>query len=337
MPEQFDLVAVGNAIVDIMCKCDDDFLTQINIPKGHMVIAPSAHVISRIAGKLKTGFEVSGGSAANVAVGMASLGGQAAFVGKVAKDENGRIFRNDISRIGVSFDTPVETGPDSKTAHSLILVTPDGKRTMLTFLGCSANLNIGPVQAQKIRNSKIVYIEGYLFDSPNGKAALQRTAMLAKASGKLLSFCVPDPFCVNRHRAEFLNLIRSSVDILFASEEEILSLYQTDRFENAIEQIGRDTNLAVLTQGYLGSVIVSKGTPIPAPAERQRKVVDATGAGDMFAAGFLYAMLRGADLPSAARLGSFAAAEIISFLGARPEVRLSHLAKLRGLVDEVVA
>ncbi len=337
LAEQLDLVAVGNAIVDIMCKCDDAFLAQVGIPKGHMSIVRSSDVIARVVANLTGQFEVSGGSAANVAVGITSLGGQSAFVGRVAEDEHGRIFRRDIRRIGVSFDTPPVTVPGSETAHSLILVTPDGKRTMLTYLGCSANLSIGPIAAQSIRNAKIVYIEGYLYDSPDARAAAENAARLAKTSGKQLSFCVPDAFCVNRHRADFLNLIRSSIDILFANEEEILSLYQADTFENAIYRVGRDTNLAVLTRGDRGSVIVSKGVPVPVPAETQRKVIDATGAGDMFAAGFLYAQLRGAGLQQSARLGSFAASEIISFMGARPEVRLSHLARLRGLTDEIVA
>lgn len=335
MAEQLDLVAVGNAVVDIMCRCDDAFLDQIGISKGHMVIARSSGAIARIAARLKGRFEVSGGSAANVAVGITSLGGQSGFVGRVAEDEHGRIFRRDIHRIGVSFDTPSVTMPGSETAHSLILVTPDGKRTMLTFLGCSADLTIGPVAAQTIRKAKIVYLEGYLYDSQNARAAAENAARLAKAAGKQLSFSVPDAFCVNRHRAEFLNLIRSSIDILFANENEILALYQTDTFEDAVQQVSRDTNLAVLTRGHRGSVVISKGVPIAMPAETQHKVVDATGAGDMFAAGFLFAQLRGAGLQQAARMGSFAAAEIISFMGARPEVRLSHLARLRGLADEL--
>lgn len=337
LAEQFDLVAVGNAIVDIMCKCDDAFLARIGIPKGHMVIVRSPGAIARIATKLTGRFEVSGGSAANVAVGIASLGGRAAFVGRVAEDEHGRIFRRQIRQIGVTFETLPVTGADSETAHSLILVTPDGKRTMLTYLGCSADLHIGPTAVKSIRNARVVYLEGYLYDSPNSKAAAENAARLAKASGKLLSFCVPDAFCVNRHRADFLNLIRSNIDVLFANEEEILSLYQTDRFEDAVRHVSRDTNLAILTLGDRGSIIVSKGVPVPMPAETQRKVIDATGAGDMFAAGFLFAMLRGAEFQQAARMGSFAAAEIISFMGARPEVRLSHLARLRGLAEEVVA
>lgn len=300
-----------------------------------MVIVRTSGAIARIAAKLTGQFEVSGGSAANVAVGIASLGGHAAFVGRVADDEHGRIFRRQVRQIGVSFETLPITGVDSETAHSLILVTPDGKRTMLTYLGCSTDLSIGPVAAKTIRNARIVYLEGYLYDSPNSRAAAEIAARLAKASGKLLSFCVPDAFCVNRHRADFLNLIRSKVDILFASEEEILSLYQMDRFEDAVQRVGHDTNLAVLTRGDRGSVIISKGVPVPMPAETQRKVIDATGAGDMYAAGFLFAQLRGSGLQPAANLGSFAAAEIISFMGARPEVRLSHLARLRGLAKEI--
>jgi sugar/nucleoside kinase (ribokinase family) len=276
------------------------------------------------------GLEISGGSAANTMVGLASFGGRAAFIGKVAEDEFGRIFRHDIRAAGVTFKSEPVAGK-SPTSRSLILVTPDGQRTMNTFLGISTDLDHGEVDPALIRASSIVYLEGYLFDRPEAKEAFRQAAAIAKAADRRAALTLSDSFCVNRHRDEFLDLIRNSVDILFANESEILALYQTDSFDDAKRRAQEDTKLAVLTRSEKGSVIVANGETHEVGIEAV-KVVDTTGAGDMYAAGFLFGLSRGYDLAAAGRLGAFAAGEIIGHIGARPEVRFSHLARMRGLM-----
>lgn len=328
---QFDVVAIGNAIVDILGRCDDAFLDRHGAPKGHMRLVDTA-TISALYSKMGPGIEISGGSAANTVVGVASLGGRAAFIGKVAEDEFGRIFRHDIRAAGVTFNTPAVASTDRSTSRSLILVTPDGQRTMNTFLGISTDLDQGEVDATVIQNSGIVYLEGYLFDRDEAKAAFRQAVDIANKAGRRVALTLSDSFCVNRHRAEFLALIRSGIGVLFANESEILSLYETANFDEAVRHVGHDTELAVLTRSEKGSVIVSKGEPILVPVEPVRKVVDTTGAGDLYAAGFLFGLARGYELAEAGRIGSFAAAEIIGQMGARPEVKLSHLARMRGLI-----
>ncbi len=336
MAKQFDLVAIGHAIMDRVHRCDDDFLNRLGLPKGGMTIAQSPQEIEDIASQLTPGFEVSGGSAANVAVGMASLGGRAAFIGRVADDTYGRMFRHDIRGSGVVFDMPAVTVSFKGTSHALILVTPDGRRTMLTHLGCSAGLDTDLIDARIIENCQIVYLEGYLFDCLNAKAVFDHVIKLARASGKRIAFCLPDTLCIDRHRSGLLELIEGSVDLLFANELEAMSLYRVETFEDALQRAGRDVMLTLMTRSERGAVVALNGQRIVEPAESVQKVMDETGAGDMYAAGFIYAWLQSADLHTAIRFGSFAAAEIISLSGARPEVRLEHLAKLRGLVDKIV-
>jgi sugar/nucleoside kinase (ribokinase family) len=325
----YDVVAIGNAIVDILGRCDDDFLQRHGAIKGHMRLV-DAETVARLYNSMGPAIEISGGSAANTMVGLASFGGRAAFIGKVAEDEFGRIFRHDIRGAGVTFKTDAVVGR-APTSRSLILVTPDGQRTMNTFLGVSTDLDHGEVDPEIIQNSQYVYLEGYLFDRPEAKEAFRQAVAIATAARRQVALTLSDSFCVNRHRQEFLDLIRSGIDILFANESEITALYETSDFDEAMKHVQADTKLAVLTRSEKGSVIVAEGESIEIPAEPV-KVVDTTGAGDMYAAGFLFALSRGYDLTAAGRLGSFAAGEIIGHIGARPEARFSSLARMRGLL-----
>ena len=274
--------------------------------------------------------EISGGSAANTVAGIASLGGRAAFIGKVADDAFGKIFRHDIAAAGVSFTTPAVSGK-APTSSSLILVTPDGERTMNTHLGISTELDQGEVDKQLITQSAIVYLEGYLFDRPEAKAAFRQATAIAKQAGRQVALTLSDAFCVDRHRDEFLELIKSGIDIVFANENEITSLYQTADFEEAARRIAADTKLAVLTRSEKGSHIIADGTIHRIPVDPIAKVIDSTGAGDLYAAGFLYGITNGRDFANAGRLGSLAAAEIITHMGARPAQSLADLARSRGL------
>ncbi|MFN3868230.1 MAG: adenosine kinase [Hyphomicrobiaceae bacterium] len=326
---RYDVVGIGNAIVDIIGRCDDDFLVRHGAPKGHMRLVDS-DTISQLYDNMGPATESSGGSAANTLVGVASLGGRAAFIGKVAGDEFGRIFAHDIRAANVDFHgKPVSGG--APTARSLILVTPDGERTMNTFLGISTELDRGEIDASVIAASKIVYLEGYLFDRPEAKAAFRHAATLAREAGRKVALTLSDGFCVDRHRGEFLELIRNGVDILFANESEIKALYQTDDFNAATAQVEKDARLTALTRSAKGSLILSGGERVEVPAQPISKLEDTTGAGDLYAAGFLYGIAHGHDLATAGRLGSLAAAEVISHVGARPLQSLQLLARNSGL------
>jgi sugar/nucleoside kinase (ribokinase family) len=275
--------------------------------------------------------EISGGSAANTMVGLASFGGRAGFIGKVADDDLGRIFRHDIRAAGVTYDTLPANGGEP-TARSLILVTPEGERTMNTFLGISPELDHGEIEPDLIRSAQIIYLEGYLFDREEAKAAFRQAAKIAGAAGRQVALTLSDGFCVDRHRSEFLALIRSGIDILFANEREITSLYETSSFDEAARHAAKDTKLAVLTRSAKGSLILSEGREVAVPAKPVAKVVDTTGAGDLYAAGFLFGLSFGSSLETCGRLGSLAAAEIISHIGARPETSLRELADQSGLI-----
>lgn len=328
---RFDVVGIGNAIVDVIGRCDDAFLARHGAAKGHMRLV-DAETVSTLYKAMGPAVEISGGSVANTMVGIASFGGRAAFIGKVAEDEFGGIFAHDIRAAGVHFATAASTS-GIPTARSLILVTPDGERTMNTFLGISPDLNRGEVDSEVIRSARIVFLEGYLFDRPEAKEAFRQAAEIAARAGRQVALTLSDAFCVDRHRDEFLDLIRNSVDILIANESEITSLYQVATFEEAARLAQVDTHLAALTRSAKGSVIYAQGQePIAIPAAPVDSVVDATGAGDLYAAGFLYGLASGLSLDVAGRLGSLAAAEVISHIGARPQQSLAGLAGTRGLL-----
>ncbi|MGQ0674190.1 MAG: adenosine kinase [Hyphomicrobium sp.] len=326
---RYDVVAIGNAIVDIIGRCDEAFLTRHGANKGQMRLV-DADTVAALYADMGPSIEISGGSAANTVAGLASFGGRAGFIGKVATDEFGRIFRHDITAAGVTFETPPVAGK-APTSRSLILVTPDGERTMNTFLGISTDLDNGEVDPVMIRDAGIVYLEGYLFDRPEAKAAFREAASMARAAGRRVALTLSDSFCVDRHRAEFLQLIRDGIDILFANESEITSLYQAANFDAAATSAAKDVRLAVLTRSAKGSVIFSDGRSVVVPAMHVAKVVDTTGAGDLYAAGFLFGLTRGRDTETCGRLGGLAAAEIISHVGARPESSLAKLAIEAGL------
>jgi sugar/nucleoside kinase (ribokinase family) len=327
----YDVVGIGNAIVDIMGRCDDAFLAKHGAPKGHMRLIDDA-TISALYGAMGPGIEISGGSAANTLVGISSFGGRTGFIGKVADDDFGRIFAHDIKAASVTFETKPVAGKEP-TSRSLILVTPDGERTMNTFLGISTNLDQGEIDANLISAAAIIYLEGYLFDRPEAKAAFQQAVKIAKTAGRKVALTLSDSFCVDRHRADFIDLIRDGVDILFANESEITSLYETSDFELAAANAARDAQLAALTRSEKGSVILSEGRRLEIPVEPVQTLVDSTGAGDLYAAGFLYGLSANLGLEAAGQLGSLAASEVISHMGARPNAPLHQLARARQLIS----
>ncbi len=320
---KYDVIAIGNAIVDIIGRCDDAYLTKHDCLKGHMrlVDAPTITALYRGLGEST---EISGGSAANTAVGIASFGGRAAFIGKIADDAFGATFTRDIVSAGVAFSAAPST-IGVPTSCSLILVTPDGERTMNTMLGISTHLGDTELIPSMIADAKILYLEGYLFDRTEAKAAFRKAVSIAKAAGREVALTLSDGFCVDRHRDEFKALIRDGVDIVFANEDEIKSLYQVSDFSTAAKSAAVDMKLGVLTRGALGSVILSNGRQISIPVAPVAHVIDSTGAGDLYAAGFLYGYSQGATLEQAGRLGSLAAAEIIIQIGARPAKALKNL------------
>ena len=326
----YDVVGIGNAIVDIIARCDESFLSKHDLAKGFMRLI-DAEDANRLYEAMGPAVERSGGSVANSIAGLASFGAKCGFIGRVAADQFGGIFRHDIRSLGVAYDTlPASDG--APTARCLILVTPDGERTMNTFLGASVDFTPDDLDLDLIGAAKIVYLEGYLFDRDEAKAAFRDAARTAKAAGAKVALSLSDAFCVDRHRDDFKSLVREGADIVFANEKEITSLYQVNSFEEAADAALQDCEMAVLTRSEAGSVIVADGENIEIEAEPAARVVDLTGAGDLYAAGFLYGLTHGASLPMCGRLGSLAAAEAISHIGARPEVSLRQLAKENGLV-----
>jgi sugar/nucleoside kinase (ribokinase family) len=327
---RFDVIGIGNAIVDIIVRCDEDYLAKIDAAKGSMRLV-GADDVKKIYTTMGPAMEISGGSAANTIAGVASFGGKAAFIGTVADDEFGKIFTHDIHSIGVTFDTqPIANG--APTSRSLILVTPDGERTMNTFLGISTSLNEMQLNHQLIEESEILYLEGYLFDEPQAKQAFRSALKTAKKANRKVALTLSDGFCVDRHRDEFIELIHAGIDILFANESEIKSLYQTESFGLAAKTVSNDVRLAALTRSEKGSVIFADGKSIEIASEKIPAVVDTTGAGDLYAAGFLFGYSKGFELPVCGQLASLAAAEIIGHIGARPEVSLAELARQRRIV-----
>jgi sugar/nucleoside kinase (ribokinase family) len=311
----FDVTAIGNAIVDVLAKADDALLAQHNLPKGGMSLI-DAETAERLYAIMGPGVEASGGSAANTVAGIAALGGRTAYIGKVAADQLGDVFTHDIRAVGVTYDTPRLLN-GLPTARSLIFVTPDAQRTMQTFLGATSQLGPEDINMGYITSSKVLYLEGYLWDQPRAKKAMRDAAIKAQQSGVKVSLTLSDAFCVARFRDEFLDLLEHHVDILFANESEILSLYQVENFDDALQHVRRHTEIAALTRSEKGSVVTNRGEVHVIDAVKGVHVVDTTGAGDAYAAGFLYAYTRGRDLATCGRLGGVMAAEVISHLGPR--------------------
>jgi adenosine kinase len=326
---RFDVLGIGNAIVDVIARTEDDFLIGHNMRKGSMQLIDEAQA-SRIYDAMGPAVEVSGGSAANTIVGVAGLGARAAFIGKVKDDELGRVFAHDIRAAGVSFATPpASAGPS--TARCYVLVTPDGERTMNTYLGAAQDLHPKDIDADIVTVAQIVYLEGYLWDPPHAKEAFLKAAKIAHDAERDVALTLSDAFCVDRYRAEFLDLIRTgTVDLVFANERELHSLYLTADFDGAVSALRNDARAAVVTRSGRGCVVITREETDAVPAYPVERVVDATGAGDLFAAGFLVGVARGADYRAAARLGALAAAEVIQHLGARPEASLKDLARENG-------
>jgi sugar/nucleoside kinase (ribokinase family) len=320
---KFDVTGIGNAIVDVLAHADDAFLVTEGLTKGAMALI-EAEESRRLYEKIGAAIECSGGSAANTIAGLASLGGAGGFIGKVHDDQLGEVFRHDIQALGVAFDcAPTTDGPP--TATSMILVTPDAQRTMLTFLGACVDLGPDDVDEDLIAASKITYLEGYLWDRPSAKEAFLKAADAAHRAGRKVSLSLSDPFCVDRHRAEFLDLVERHVDILFANEEEILSLYQTGDFDAALGHVRGHCEIAALTRSEKGSVIVNGEDVYVVEADPVDTLTDTTGAGDAYAAGFLHGVTTGRDLATCGRIGGICAGEVISHLGARPDVSLKKL------------
>jgi adenosine kinase len=326
---RFDVLGIGNAIVDVIARTEDDFLAKQKMRKGAMQLIDEAQA-GAIYDAMGPAVEVSGGSAANTIVGVASLGGRAAFIGKIKDDELGRVFAHDIRAAGVAFATPpASAGPS--TARCYVLVTPDGERTMNTYLGAAQDLHPNDIDADAIAAAQIIYLEGYLWDPPHAKEAFLKAAKIAHGAGRDVALTLSDAFCVGRYRAEFLDLIRTgTVDIVFANESELHSLYETADFDTAVNALRNDVRLAVITRSEKGCLVVTREETDAIPASPIERLVDATGAGDLFAAGFLVGLSRGADYRTAARLGALAAAEVIQHLGARPETSLKDLARDNG-------
>jgi sugar/nucleoside kinase (ribokinase family) len=326
----YDVLGIGNAIVDIITHADDDVLVAHGLHKGSMQLVDEARVESLQAAGGKPTF-VSGGSAANTTVGLARFGCRSAFIGKVKADQAGHAFTHDIRAAGVHFATP-PARDGAATARCLIFVTPDGQRTMNTYLGASQALYEHDVEAELVTSSKVVYLEGYLWDPPHAKAAFLRAAKLAHEAGRKVALSLSDAFCVDRYRDEFIDLIRSrTVDIVFCNESELHSLYQTADFATAVGALQKERILAVVTRSESGSVIVTKDSTRVVPAAPIDNLIDTTGAGDLFAAGFLAGLVRDRDHETCARLGALAAAEVIQHIGARPQANLQDLAAKSGL------
>ncbi|HEX3405947.1 MAG TPA: adenosine kinase [Caulobacteraceae bacterium] len=329
MSVSYDVAAIGNAIVDVIAPADDAFLGDNALVKGSMMLIdePRAH---ELYGRMAAGIETSGGSAGNTVAGVASLSGRAAYVGKVAKDQLGEVFIHDTRSLGVRFETP-QLNSGAATGRCLINVTPDGERTMCTFLGASNQLSAADVDPTVIEGAAIVYLEGYLFDPPEARRAFAKAAGLARAAGRTLAITLSDAFVVERHRAALLEFIETEVDLVFANEAEITSLFQTADFDAATRAIRGIARMAAVTRSEKGSVVVTADQDVAVAAFPVDKVIDSTGAGDQYAAGFMLALARGRPLEVCARLGGLAAAEVISHYGPRPQVSLAELAAAHGL------
>jgi sugar/nucleoside kinase (ribokinase family) len=323
-PASIDVVGIGNALVDVISHGSDELVESLGAAKGSMTLIDQERA-GEIYARMGPAIEVSGGSAANTIVGVAAFGGAARYVGKVRDDQLGGVFAHDIRATGVRYDTPLaRTGPS--TGCCLVLVTPDAQRTMNTYLGASVHLSPDDIDRELIQQARVLYLEGYLFDPPEAQEAFRVAARYAREAGRTVSVTLSDSFCVERHRAAFVDLVEHHADLVFANEAEILSLYEVATFAEAVERIRGHDVVAALTRSEHGSVIVSADELIEVPAHPVEQLVDTTGAGDLYAAGFLHGFSRGMDLATCGALGSLAAAEVISHVGARPEADLRELA-----------
>jgi sugar/nucleoside kinase (ribokinase family) len=327
---KYDVLAIGNAIFDVLVQADENFLARHEMAKGSMCLIDEARAAT-IYRDMGPATEMSGGSAANTIVGLASFGARTAYVGKIKDDQIGRMYAHDIRAAGVAFDTaPATDGP--ATGCSYILVTPDGERTMNTYLGAAQNLTPNDIDVGQIAAARIIYLEGYLWDPKDAKDAFVKAATIAHDAGREVALTLSDAFCVDRYRDEFLELMRGgTVDLVFANEAELHSLYQTSDFDAALKQLREDATLGIVTRSENGCVVVSNDGVISVPAFPIERLVDTTGAGDLFAAGFLFGLVRKSGYEDAGRLGGLAAAEVIQHIGARPQVSLKQLAQDNGL------
>jgi sugar/nucleoside kinase (ribokinase family) len=334
MPHSLDVLTLGNAIVDVIARTDEAFLLAQNVHKGAMQLIDEARA-EQLFAAMGPATIVSGGSGANTAAGIASLGVRSGFIGKVRDDETGHHFAHDLRAAGVHYEVAFAAdGP--ATARSFILVTPDGERTMNTYLGACQNLTPDDVDVETVRGSRFVYLEGYLWDPPAAKEAFRKAVRIAHEAGNRVALTLSDPFCVDRYRDEFLGLMRDgSLDILFANIHELQSLYGTSDPETALAALRQEGILGVVTRSADGALVVTRENTHAVPAHPVETVIDTTGAGDLFAAGFLAGLSRELDLVDCARLGGLAAAEIITHIGARPQANLRDLARQAGLLDGI--
>ncbi len=319
-----DVVGIGNAIVDVLVQADERFLGDHGLTKGTMALVDEQQA-ERLYASVGPGLETSGGSAANTLAGIAQLGGRAGFIGRVRDDQLGAIFAHDIRSVGARFETPAATSGPS-TARCLILVTPDAQRTMCTYLGASVGLDPADLDLELVAQARVLYLEGYLWDSDDAKRAFIAAAEVARAHGGEVALSLSDAFCVERHRDSFLELVDGHVDILFANEMEITSLYRADSFEQAADQVRGRCRIAALTRSELGSVLLSGERTLAVEPVTLGPLVDTTGAGDLYAAGFLHAYTQGQDLEACGRLGSLCAGQVVTQLGPRPQGSLRQLA-----------
>lgn len=327
----YDVVGIGNALVDVIAHADDAFLAREALAKGSMTLIETDRAVS-LYRAMGSGIEMSGGSAANTMTGISSFGGKAAYIGKVAPDDLGEVFAHDLRAVGVAFVGPGSSA-EIPTGRCMILVTPDAQRTMNTYLGVSSLLGPDDVDEELVASGKIVFMEGYLFDRPPAKDGYRKAARVAHANGGRVALSLSDSFCVDRHRDDFFALVESQVDVLFANEDELKALYQVDDFDDAVQAVRGHCEIAAITRGKTGSVVIAGAAVHVIDAHPVEQVLDTTGAGDLYAAGFLFGLTNGFGLADCGRFGSLAASEVISHVGARPLTPLRALAGLDGTAD----
>ena len=330
--KRIQVTGIGNALVDVLGRVGDDFLAENDVEKGIMTLIDTGRA-AQLYGRMGPAQEISGGSAANTIAGFGMLGGRAAYVGKVKDDQLGAIFAHDIQSLGVTYETPkaAKTMEGEETGRCIVLVTPDGERSMSTYLGVSAYLGPDDIDDAAIADSEWIYLEGYRFDGADGKAAFRKAVAAAKAAGTKVALTVSDPFCIERHREDFAEMIREDVDLLFANEAEIKSLYQTEDLSAALKRAQAEVELTACTVSEKGCHVVTGDDIRDVPATRM-PMVDATGAGDLFASGFLWGLVEGRDVAACGRMGCLAAGEVISHIGARPQQDLKALFRADGLI-----